>query len=912
MKKLLLLTLQYFIFQSAFSQYPRYWQQQVNYNIQVSLNEADNTLDGFVQMQYHNNSPDTLHYIWFHLWPNAYKNDKTAFSDQLLENGRTDFYFSNEEDRGYINRLSFKADNISANLEDHPQHQDIVKLILPQALAPGQQVKIETPFHVKLPYNFSRGGHINQSYQITQWYPKPAVYDKKGWHQMPYLDQGEFYSEFGDYNVAINVPAKYVVAATGNLQSETKNGSTIERVFVQSNVHDFAWFADKDFIVLQDTMQFAGKVIKLKVYHLPDEKNIWKNSIAYIKNAVTTKSNWVGQYPYDVVSVVDNAANTPGGMEYPTITLLRSGGSEAGLEKVINHEVGHNWFYGILGTNERDLPWMDEGMNTYYDRRYAETFYDAKAGSMFEPKEKFLKNRFPAYPEKLLLQTVVKAKKDQSINTVSRNFSKLNYDLVAYEKAGEWMKMLESQLGKDIFDKVMQTYYDRWKFKHPYPEDFKIIAEEISGKNLDAEFSLQNKKGSLEKPQKRNVKLASFFSLKETGKYNYISLGPAVGYNFYDKLMVGAFIHNYSLPQNKFQFFAAPLYATGSKKLNGIGRGGYSLYPGINGQKLEISIAAENFSGDSYTDSANNKNALQFSKIVPSLKYVFANKNPRSTITKYIQWKTFFISETSLLFTRDTVQQVDLITYPVKHRYLNQLQFVLENERVLYPYRGAIQAEQGNGFVRVNFTGNYFFNYVKGGGLNVRLFAGKFFYTGDKTFVKQFETDKYHLNMSGPKGTEDYTYSNYFIGRNEFEKLSSQQIMIRDGAFKVRTDLLSNKIGKTDDWLTAANFTSSIPKQINPLELLPFKIPIKLFADIGTYAEAWKKNAATGRFLYDAGLQLSVLKNIVNIYVPLLYSKVYSDYFKSTIIERRFIKNISFSIDVQNITFKKLFPQISF
>ena len=619
MKKLLLLTLQYFIFQSAFCQYTGYWQQQVNYKIQVSLNEADNTLDGFVQMQYHNNSPDTLHYIWFHLWPNAYKNDKTAFSDQLLENGRTDFYFSNEEYRGYINRLSFKADNISANLEDHPQHQDIVKLILPQALAPGQQVKIETPFHVKLPYNFSRGGHINQSYQITQWYPKPAVYDKKGWHQMPYLDQGEFYSEFGDYNVSINVPAKYVVAATGNLQSETKNGATKEMIFTQSNVHDFAWFADKDFIVLQDTMQLAGKVIQLKVYHLPDEKNIWKNSIAYIKNAVTTKSNWVGQYPYDVVSVVDNAANTPGGMEYPTITLLRSGGSEAGLERVINHEVGHNWFYEILGTNERDLPWMDEGMNTYYDRRYAETFYDAKAGSMFEPKEKFFKNRFPAYPEKLLLQTVVKAKKDQPINTVSGNFSKLNYGLVAYEKAGEWMKMLESQLGKETFDKVMQTYYERWKFKHPYPEDFKIIAEEISGKNLDAEFSLLNKKGSLEKPQKRNLKLASFFSLKETGKYNYISLGPAVGYNFYDKLMVGAFIHNYSLPQNKFQFFAAPLYATGSKKLNGIGRAGYSLYPGISGQKLEISIAAENFSGDSYTDSTNKKNALQFSKIAPSL-----------------------------------------------------------------------------------------------------------------------------------------------------------------------------------------------------------------------------------------------------------------------------------------------------
>ena len=912
MKKLLLLTFQYFILQPVFCQPPAYWQQQVNCKITVSLNDADNTLDAFIQMQYHNNSPDTLHYIWFHLWPNAYKNDRTAFSDQLLENGRTDFYFSDEEDRGYINRLNFKVDNISANVEDHPQHQDIVKLILPQALAPGKQISIETPFHVKLPHNFSRGGHINQSYQITQWYPKPAVFDKKGWHQMPYIDQGEFYSEFGDYNVEINVPSKYIVAATGNLQTETTDGAIKKLVFTQPNVHDFAWFADKDFIVIQDTLQLPGRVIRLKVYYLEDEKNIWKNSILYLKNAVRTKSEWIGQYPYDVVSVVDNAASTPGGMEYPTITLLRSGGSAAGLERVINHEAGHNWFYGILATNERDFPWMDEGMNTYYDRRYAETFYDAKEGNRFVPKEKFLKDRFPAYPEKLLLQAMIKIKKDQPINTVSENFSKLNYGLVAYEKTGEWMKLLETELGKETFDRVMQTYYQRWKFKHPYPEDFKTVAEEVSSKNLDAAFSLLAKKGSLQNPQKRKIKPAAIFSLKETYKYNYISIAPAVGYNFYDKLMVGAFIHNYTLPQNKFQFFTAPLYATGSKQLNGIGRAAYSLYPGSNVQKIEIAIAGEKFTGDFYTDSTNKKNYLRFSKIVPSLKYVFANKNPRSTVTKYIQWKTFFINETSLLFTRDTVHQINVITYPVKHRYLNQLQFVLQNERVLYPYSGAFMIEQGDGFTRANFTGNYYFNYSNGGGLAVRLFAGKFFYTGDKTFIKQYQTDAFHLNMSGAKGYEDYTYSNYFIGRNEFEKLSSQQIMIRDGAFKVRTDLLSNKIGKTDDWLTAANFTSSIPKQINPLELLPFRIPVKLFADIGTYAEAWKKDAPTGRFLFDAGLQVSVLKNIVNIYVPLLYSKVYSDYFKSTIIEKRFIKNISFSIDVQNISLKKLLPQIAF
>ena len=212
--------------------------------------------------------------------------------------------------------------------------------------------------------------------------------------------------------------------------------------------------------------------------------------------------------------------------------------------------------------------------------------------------------------------------------------------------------------------------------------------------------------------------------------------------------------------------------------------------------------------------------------------------------------------------------------------------------------------------------------------MNVRLFAGKFIYTGDQTYLTQYETDRYHLNMTGPKGYEDYTYSNYYVGRNDFKyalynrDLSlvknafrgapGQQIMERDGFFKVRTDLLSSKVGKTDDWLTAINFTTSIPKKINPLELLPVKIPLKIFVDIGTYAEAWDKDATTSRFLYDAGFQLSLFRNVLNIYLPVFYSKVYDNYFKSTIPEKRFLKNISFSIDLQNAALKKLVPQSPF
>ncbi|HEU4901609.1 MAG TPA: hypothetical protein VFT06_02430, partial [Flavisolibacter sp.] len=293
------------------------WQQHVAYTIDVTLNDNEKTLDAFEKLVYTNNSPDTLRYLWFHIWPNAYKNDRTAFSDQLLENGNTKFYFAGKEQRGYINRLDLKADGITAKTEDHPQHIDIIKVVLPKPLPPKRTVTITTPFHVKLPFNVSRGGYDGRSFQITQWYPKPAVYDNKGWHEMPYLDQGEFYSEFGSFDVHITVPANYVVAATGELQDEAEKQwlktrenfslpetpkqttppvarggrPTVQKKFParqaaapelqatktihykQENVHDFAWFADRNFIVNSDTAALpSGRVITVSTFYTPGQK----------------------------------------------------------------------------------------------------------------------------------------------------------------------------------------------------------------------------------------------------------------------------------------------------------------------------------------------------------------------------------------------------------------------------------------------------------------------------------------------------------------------------------------------------------------------------------------------------------------------------------------------------------------
>lgn len=898
-----------------------YWQQKVDYTITVTLNDVDHSLDGFIKISYSNHSPDTLHYIWFHVWPNAYKNDKTAFSEQTLENGNTSFYFAKQEELGYINQLDFRVNDVHAETEDHPGDIDIVKLLLPKPLHPGESIFITTPFHVKLPYNFSRGGHIGQSYQAAQWYPKPAVYDRKGWHPMPYLDQGEFYSDFGDYKVSITLPKNYVVAATGMLQNEDekewlktrasfawkesrhrkkiRKGSykivkelyppsaneTKTLHYQQDSVIDFAWFADKRFIVNYDTCVLSqDKVVDVFSFYTTKSKERWLHSLQEVKNAARFYSAEVGEYPYSSAAVVEVNTKTIGGMEYPTIAAI-SANNERQLKEIISHEIGHNWFYSILASNERVHPWMDEGMNTFYDHRA--TPHEEKFSSL-----RLMKTAFESF---------VAVKKDQPVELPAQQYSMLNYGLSAYYKTSAWMRLLESKMGKARFDTLMKDYYQQWKFKHPYPEDFKTIVNKYADFNTDSLFSLLATKGSLIPSSNRRFSVSLIGRPDPEKKYNYLNLAPAAGYNLYDKFMIGAIIHNYTLPFRKFQFIAVPLFATASKKVNGIGRATYSWYPGNNiFEKVEAGISGAKFSGNDYTDSVGKTTHLQFTKLVPHVRVVFRNNDARSLLARYAQLKIYNINLEQLRFNWDSVNMVNKYSVGNKSITLGQLKYVEENSRALYPYRWDLQIEMSKNFVRIAHTGNYFFNFPNKGGLNVRWFTGKFFYLGDKTSSKRFESDAYHLNLSVPKGYEDYTYSNYFFGRNEFEGFSSQQVMMRDGGFKVRTDLLSDKVGKTDDWLGALNFTATL----HP------KLPVKIFADIGTYSEAWKTSDVS-RLLFDAGFQVSLLRDIINVYIPVVYSKVYRDYFRSY-PNNNFGQRISFSIDIQHITFKKIYPALPF
>jgi len=174
------------------------------------------------------------------------------------------------------------------------------------------------------------------------------------------------------------------------------------------------------------------------------------------------------------------------------------------------------------------------------------------------------------------LRTWISWKKDQPIATPSEKFSVINYGLVAYYKTARWMQLLEKRMGTEVFDKAMQEYFRQWKFRHPYPADLKAVMEEVSGQSLNDVFNLLDKKGELERPSHRQLKITFIGRLKNTDRYNYISLFPVPGRNYYDGLMIGLGVHNYNLPANKFQFILVPLYATRSNQLNGIGRMEYS------------------------------------------------------------------------------------------------------------------------------------------------------------------------------------------------------------------------------------------------------------------------------------------------------------------------------------------------
>lgn len=502
-----------------------YFQQKVDYTIDVKLDDKTHYLHASESFVYTNNSPHTLNHIYIHLWPNAYKNGETALAKQLYSDGNDVLQFGPDEDKGFIDSLDFKANGKTLEWGYDENHIDIAKVILNEPLKSGKSITISTPFRVKIPdADISRLGHVGESYMITQWYPKPAVYDKDGWHPIPYLGQGEFYSEFGSFDVKITLPSNYVVGSTGDLQNQDEKEWLTEKAaatakkfeeksfpvrkfrgtskdefpesstewktlhYKQDRVHDFGWFADKRFEVLKSEVELPNSKRKVDTWAMftPSNAYLWENSTEYINDGTYYYSLWNGDYPYNHVTAVDGTIAAGGGMEYPNVTVIGNMGNKEQLEIVIVHEVGHNWFYGILGSNERVHGWMDEGLNTLNEVRYIQTKYP---GNTYM-SNMILNGKFHFHGLNhhdlgdVSFRTIASIAKDQPIETHSAEFTPINYGIVMYQKTGLIFDYLKYYLGEEKFDNAMRKYYETWKFKHPQPEDMRLVLEKESGQDL--------------------------------------------------------------------------------------------------------------------------------------------------------------------------------------------------------------------------------------------------------------------------------------------------------------------------------------------------------------------------------------------------------------------------------------------
>jgi hypothetical protein len=486
----------------------------------VVLNDRKHELNGFESVKYINNSPDSLSFLYFHLWPNAYSDNKTELARQIFSQKGKGKLFNDPELNGYIDSLDFKVEGHHVQWNLLSGLPDICRIILNKPIKHGDTIIITTPFHVKIPKGVtSRLGHIGESYQISQWYPKPAVYDRSGWHQMPYLDQGEFYSEFGSFDVSITLPANYIVGATGNLQNEqekellnilsedtswmktpvygeagfppsSEQMKTLQ--YTENQIHDFAWFADKRFHVQKGKVKLpdSGREITTWVMFTNREARLWKDAISYVNDAIWYFSKQIGDYPYDNFTAVQSALSSGAGMEYPGLTVIGLALDPYTLDEVIAHEICHSWFYSAIGSDERRFPFMDESLAGAFESRYMDERYPGK-----KLWEIYFRNRKLAelvhindMPVQRMqeLEWLVQARMnlEQPVDLAAPDYSEVNYVTIIYNKAANGFNYLRAYLGDSLFDSIMHDYYCIWKYRHPRPEDLRTIFESNTDKDL--------------------------------------------------------------------------------------------------------------------------------------------------------------------------------------------------------------------------------------------------------------------------------------------------------------------------------------------------------------------------------------------------------------------------------------------
>jgi len=470
------------MFQSAKSQY---WQQAVDYTMEVALDHKSATYSGVQKIVYTNNSPETLNKVFYHLYFNAFKpGSEMAVRQRSSADKNTRFKISLDSlapnQAGYLRVSGLTQNGVLLNPIDS---ETILEVPLNSPIAPGKSALFELAFEGHVPDVIRRAGKNSSegvAFSMAQWYPKMAEYDSEGWNADPYTGR-EFHGVWGDFDVKITLDKDFMVAASGYLQNaetigkgysdrkraKTKKGK-ITWHYIAPMVHDFTWAADVDYI--HDTYPGPNDV-DLHFFYKNDPEIIenWKKLQPHTAELMEYYNSKIGQYPYKQYSVVQGG---DGGMEYAMLTLITGGRKYGSLFGVTAHELAHSWFQHVLATNETKHEWMDEGFTSFISSL-------AENEILNQNKDFPLEGSYRGY----YALAASGGEMPQSTNA-NRYYHNYAYERTAYSKGAVFLGQLSYIVGKEKVFEILQTYYNEWKFKHPLPNDLRRIAERISGIQL--------------------------------------------------------------------------------------------------------------------------------------------------------------------------------------------------------------------------------------------------------------------------------------------------------------------------------------------------------------------------------------------------------------------------------------------
>jgi hypothetical protein len=484
-----------------FAQKPMFQQSYspriANYEISVKLDPESKKLYGSQILTWRNDSNDYINDLQFHLYLNAFKNDLSTFMRESSGSHRGQ-RLEKEDGWGWIEiesmilkdqELKHKFEFIQPD-DGNCDDQTVLRVPLDQPVNPREVISIKIDFVARLPQVFARTGYKGDFYMVGQWFPKIGVYEEAGeryaetgqWNCHQFHLNSEFFSDYGVYEVEITVPEDYIVGATGVLIDEKHEREGEKSLtFYCEDVHDFAWTADPNYIVMEDQWRH----VKIKFLAHPGRETQVERHIGSAKIALQFFDEWYGPYPYPTLTIVDPAYGGFGaaGMEYPT--LITAGAFwmlPMGIrltEMVTIHEFGHNYWYGIMGSNEFEEAWLDEGITTYSEIKIMEKYYGGEEGStisLFGLNIDDVQASWYSYHA---------GPRSDAIYNYSWMYGRGGYGRFSYSKPGLMLLTLQNYLGEEVMKKVMQAYYDRYSFKHPTTRDFINTVNDISGQDLN-------------------------------------------------------------------------------------------------------------------------------------------------------------------------------------------------------------------------------------------------------------------------------------------------------------------------------------------------------------------------------------------------------------------------------------------